>query len=101
MPFFPEIKCVGDVPRFHGQTRPDQVAMVFEDRISTYKEFDDRTSQVANALSAMGVKAGDRIAFIGKNSDWYFELFFGATKLNAVMVPVNWRLAPGGRLYCQ
>lgn len=94
MPFFPEIKCVGDVPRFHGQTRPDQVAMVFEDRISTYKEFDDRTSQVANALSAMGVKAGDRIAFIGKNSDWYFELFFGATKLNAVMVPVNWRLAP-------
>ena len=45
------------------------------------------------ALNALGVKPGERIAYLGKNSDIYFEVLFGATKASAVMAPVNWRLA--------
>ena len=41
----------------------------------------------------MGVKKGERIAYLGKNSDVYFELLLGAMKANVVMAPVNWRLA--------
>ncbi len=35
----------------------------------------------------------ERIAYLGKNSDIYFELLLGAMKANVVMAPVNWRLA--------
>ena len=38
-------------------------------------------------------QTGERIAYLGKNSDIYFELLLGAMKANVVMAPVNWRLA--------
>ena len=43
---------------------------------------------------AAGVQANDRIARIEKNAPDYFELAFAASKINAVLVDVNWRLAP-------
>ena len=36
---------------------------------------------------------GDRVAFVDKNGAEFFELTYGLTKLGAVIVPVNWRLA--------
>lgn len=39
-------------------------------------------------------KPGARAGFIGKNSDRYFEMLHGAFKAKAVVVGVNWRLAP-------
>ena len=51
------------------------------------------TNRVANALKAHGVRPRERIAYLGKNSDIYFELLMGAMKANVVMAPVNWRLA--------
>ena len=42
----------------------------------------------------MGIRPGDRIAYLGKNSALYFELLFGAIAANVVLAPVNWRLAP-------
>jgi acyl-CoA synthetase (AMP-forming)/AMP-acid ligase II len=67
--------------------------MVFEERITTYGEFDGRTNQVAHALRAAGLQAGDRIAHLGKNSDLYFELLLGAAKAGVVLTPINWRLS--------
>ena len=49
---------------------------------------------MAQALLAEGVAPTDRIAFLDKNSRAFFEVSFGAAKINAVPVPVNWRLAP-------
>ena len=60
---------------------------------TSFAEFDIKTNRVANALIALGVKPGERIAYLGKNSDIYFELLLGAMKANVVMAPVNWRLA--------
>ncbi len=51
------------------------------------------TNRVANGLKALGVRPHERIAYLGKNSDIYFELLIGAMKANVVMAPVNWRLA--------
>src|SRR3546814_6653730 len=60
--------------------RPDRVAMREEDRVYTYAELDDLTARAASALIAAGLKKGDRIAWIGKNSDLYFTLFYGAAR---------------------
>ncbi len=91
--FFPEIRTLGDAPRFHGRTRGEATAFFFEGRRTSYAQFDRHTAQVANGLAAEGVTHGARIAYLGKNSDRYFELLFGAARLGAVLAPVNWRLA--------
>ncbi len=89
-----EPKTLGDIPRLHAQTRPNDVALIFGDRVTTYDAWNDRVNQVANGLLAEGVKPQTRIAFMDKNSDCYFDLLLGAAKANAVMVGINWRLAP-------
>ncbi|MGB1681765.1 MAG: long-chain-fatty-acid--CoA ligase [Acidimicrobiales bacterium] len=73
---------------------PDKTALVCDDRSLTFAEFDAEASKVAHALAAAGVGNQDRVGFIGKNIPEYFTLTYGAAKLNAVMVAVNWRLAP-------
>jgi acyl-CoA synthetase (AMP-forming)/AMP-acid ligase II len=74
--------------------RPDRIALREEGRVYTYAELDDRTARAASALIAAGLKKGDRIAWIGKNSDLYFTLFYGAARAGIVMAPIGWRLSP-------
>jgi long-chain acyl-CoA synthetase len=85
---------IADIPVTHAQAQPDAVAFSFEGRNTTFAEFNRHTNQVANALLAAGVKKGERVCYLGKNSDHYFELFLGATKMGAVTTPIGWRLAP-------
>ncbi|WP_297509407.1 fatty acid--CoA ligase [uncultured Caulobacter sp.] len=90
---FDRMPTLGDVARYHGEARPDATAFVFEGRETTFAEFDRHTNQVANALLAAGLKVGDRVAYVGKNSDHYFELLIGAAKAGVVTTPIGWRLA--------
>ncbi|MGV3769671.1 MAG: AMP-binding protein, partial [Sphingobium phenoxybenzoativorans] len=85
---------LAEMIRSHADERPDATALIFEGRESSYAQLDVHASRVANALIGAGVRPGDRVAFLGKNSDLYFEYWFGAAKAGAVLVPVNWRLAP-------
>ena len=94
MTFIPEIETMADVPRYHARTRPKSIAMIDGERVSDYARFQERTAKVANALLALGVKPESRIAVLDQNSDRYFEILFGAAKVGAVLVSVNWRLAP-------
>src|SRR3954469_24214356 len=64
-----------------------------ERRIS-WAEMDARTNEVAAALADEGVEHGSRLAIIDKNGVEFWELLFGAAKLGAVLVSVNWRLSP-------
>jgi acyl-CoA synthetase (AMP-forming)/AMP-acid ligase II len=91
--YFPQIRTLGDAARFHGRTHGEKPAFLFEGRSTTFAEFDRHTSQVANGLIAEGLKIGSRVAYLGKNSDHFFEVLFGALRMGAVMAPVNWRLA--------
>jgi acyl-CoA synthetase (AMP-forming)/AMP-acid ligase II len=90
---------LADIPRYQAQVRPNAVALEFEGRLTTFGAFDRHTSQLANALIAEGLKKGERIAYLGKNSDQFFELMFGAAKAGVVMCPVGWRLAPPEAAY--
>ncbi|MBV7257276.1 fatty acid--CoA ligase [Pacificimonas sp. WHA3] len=88
-----DIRLVGQLPPFHAEHRPDQLAARFEGRETTYAEFDLRTNRIANRLAADGLSRGDRVAYLGKNSDEYFELFFACAKAGVVLIPIGWRLA--------
>jgi acyl-CoA synthetase (AMP-forming)/AMP-acid ligase II len=84
---------LAEMVRARAKSRGEAIAFEFEGRKTSFADFDINTNRVANALRAEGVKPGERIAYLGKNSDIYFELLLGAMKANVVMAPVNWRLA--------
>jgi acyl-CoA synthetase (AMP-forming)/AMP-acid ligase II len=84
---------LAEMVRARAKSRGNAIAFDFEGRQTSFAEFDIKTNRVANALQALGVKPRERIAYLGKNSDIYFELLLGAMKANVVMAPVNWRLA--------
>jgi len=82
------------VPRHYARRHGERAAIIYEDQTLTYAELDRRASQVANALIAEGVRPGSRVALLDKNHPSFFELMFGAIRARAVLVPVNFRLAP-------
>ncbi|HEX5267275.1 MAG TPA: long-chain-fatty-acid--CoA ligase [Acidimicrobiales bacterium] len=90
---------VAGVVRGHAAADPDGCAISTGDADWSWAELDDRSSRVAQALAAAGVGAGDRIAFLDKNGAEYFEVLFGAGKVGAVNVAVNWRLAAAEMQY--
>ena len=87
------LNTLGEIVEQQACRLSDKVVYRFEGRSTSYATFNRHAKQIANALTAAGVKHGDRIAHLGKNTDFYFEILFAATKIGAVMVPVNWRLA--------
>jgi long-chain acyl-CoA synthetase len=84
---------VADVVREHAASRGDSVAIEHEGRTLTFGELDERSSRLAQSLRATGVRAGDRVAYLDRTAPEVIELLFAASKLGAVIVPMNWRLA--------
>jgi acyl-CoA synthetase (AMP-forming)/AMP-acid ligase II len=87
------IQLLTDIPRVHGVGRANHVAIAFEGRDLTYAELDRRSDKVAGMLQDLGVKTGDRIAWLGRPSEAWFEIFFGVAKVRACFAPINTRLA--------
>ncbi|MDJ0330209.1 long-chain-fatty-acid--CoA ligase [Planococcus sp. S3-L1] len=71
---------------------PDKPALVFEDRSYTYHEFNRMVNQLANGLISLGIKKGEKIALMMKNSDYFAISYYAVAKTGAVIVPMNFRL---------
>jgi acyl-CoA synthetase (AMP-forming)/AMP-acid ligase II len=82
-PLFPEIIAL------HGKWQGDKPAVVEGSRVSSWREFDVATNRVANGFSALGVRKGDRVAVLMHNRLETLEVFWGALKAGAVVVPLN------------
>lgn len=68
-------------------------ALMDGDRVS-YAEALSTVNRTANALIDAGLEAGDRVAFLSKNSVEYALFYYAASKAGVVPVPMNYRLAP-------
>ena len=60
----------------------------------TYAQFFDRCDRFSAALQRLGVKAGDRVAYIAPNTHAQLESFYAVPQIGAVLVPINYRLSP-------
>ena len=65
----------------------------------TYDDAHHRTRQLANALAALGVKQGDRVATLAWNTHRHFEAYFAIAGMGAVSHTVNPRLHPSQIVY--
>ncbi|PRH79041.1 long-chain fatty acid--CoA ligase [Streptomyces solincola] len=88
----PEPRTLVHTARLHAARRPEAAAVVCEGRTLTYAELHRRSNRIAHALRAAGLVEGDRVAFLGKESEHYYEALFACAKTGTVLVPVNWRL---------
>jgi acyl-CoA synthetase (AMP-forming)/AMP-acid ligase II len=88
-----EITFLADIPRVHARRRGDRVAVQFEDRQVTYADLERRSTRAAGLLAELGVQPGDRVAWLGRSCDAFFEIIFGAAKARACLAPINSRLA--------
>jgi fatty-acyl-CoA synthase len=68
-------------------------------RCTNWAEVRDRSKQVANALSELGIQPGDRVGTLAWNSDRHLAMYFGVSGAGAVMHTVNPRLFPDQIVY--
>ena len=79
---------------------PYKSAILFGDENLNYLAFIEKIRTCARMLSGpLGVRHGDRVAFLGFNSVDFLVLMFACARLGAMMVPLNWRLAPDEHCY--
>ena len=65
----------------------------------TYRDFNSRIAQLANALEGLGVRAGSTVAVMDWDSHRYLESYFGVPMMGATLFTVNVRLSPAQILY--
>src|SRR5437868_3414639 len=71
---------------------PQREAVVDGNLRLTYEQFFDRCDRWSAALQRMGVRQGDRAAYIAPNLHQQLESFYAVPQIGAVLVPVNYRL---------
>jgi fatty-acyl-CoA synthase len=79
---------------FHALSRPDFDFTQFEGCGITYGQAKARSEQLAAVLWSLGIGKGARFAILMRNSPDVLLLFLAASRLGAVPVPLNYRLAP-------
>ncbi len=84
----------------HADFQPEKIALrIFKDPQSeetwNYSFLCERSRSWAKGLKHIsGVGRGDRVAFLGYNHPDMLALMFACARLGAILVPLNWRLAP-------
>ena len=71
---------------------PRNTALIYRDEQWTYAELNRLTNKIAHGLQALGVNPGDRVGFLGLNHPRFFFTLFAAAKIDAIFVPLNFRL---------
>jgi fatty-acyl-CoA synthase len=71
---------------------PNREAVVDEEQRLTYEQFFARCDRWSSALQRMGVRQGDRVAYIAPNTHTQLESFYAVPQIGAVLVPINYRL---------
>lgn len=85
---------------------PDEIALVelmpsrnFRQEI-TWKKFDERANRVSNALTMIGVKKGDKVIHLMRNSINWLEAYFGIIRTGAWVVPLSFRFTTKDIKFC-
>ena len=68
-------------------------ALTFEGVTWTYADMLGHIDRMAGALKAGGVQGGTRVGYLGFNHPMFFVTLFACSKIGAIFVPLNFRLA--------
>lgn len=79
---------------FHAAAQPDQLCVADEQESVTYAQYAERIRNLAGALRAAGVKAGDTFVVEARQTGLYLSIELALHLLGAVFVPLERNCAP-------
>lgn len=83
---------IAELPALLAARVPEKCAVRVESDTLTYRQLDETSQAIARALLRDGVRQGDRVAVLGRDSTASVCVLFGIARAGAVCVPINWRL---------
>ncbi|HVS80455.1 MAG TPA: benzoate-CoA ligase family protein [Pyrinomonadaceae bacterium] len=90
-------ECLFD--RIYSPERAPRVAVVYEHTEITYEELREATARAAEALHALGIGEGDRVAILLNDSPEFIVSFVAIISIGAIAVPINMALRRGDQLF--
>jgi acyl-CoA synthetase (AMP-forming)/AMP-acid ligase II len=84
---------IGDMLRRDAKLFSQKVGLIDGEKNFTYSELNRRANRLTNALLGLGMRRGDKIAFMGNNCHQFVEYYFALAKGGFVSVPVNARFS--------
>ncbi len=82
-----------DVLRVNAVKWPDKIGSKDLFREFTFKEWNERSCRLANALADMGMQKGDRFAVLAYNCAEWMDIYAAAAKGGFIVVPIMFRLS--------
>ena len=68
-----------------------KIGVVSGDRQFTYAQFGARAERLADGLARLGIRAGDRVAYLSFNNHQLLEGYYGVPQARAIVMPLNVR----------
>lgn len=85
---------VGSWTARRARRTPDRIALIHDGSQVSYAGLHDRVTRLAGALRGLGLRRGDRVAYLGQNHPAFLETMFATWADGGIFVPLNFRLAP-------
>lgn len=91
---------VADIPRRSAYRYPDKPALIYRDITLTYRQLEEESNRVANALIDLGLQKYDRVAILAHNTIDHVLAWLGTAKAGGVYLAVNYLLRGKDIAYC-
>ncbi|GEK32760.1 class I adenylate-forming enzyme family protein [Kurthia sibirica] len=78
----------------NAETIPEKICIICDERHYSFQEFNEEVNRIAHGLLQHDIKKGQHISVFMKNSDYFAIAAYAIWKIGAVLVPINFRLAP-------
>jgi acyl-CoA synthetase (AMP-forming)/AMP-acid ligase II len=85
---------VGDIVKNNARLYPGKAGIVDKDIRLTWKQVDQRTNSLVNALAGLGLQKGDRVVIISENNHYYAEFLLSVAKSGFIGIGVSYRFTP-------
>src|SRR5690625_1398986 len=86
------INTLGDIRTRTAARVPNKQAFICRNRQITYQGLDELVYEIAFGLVNEGIKKGDRLAILSKNSLDFVVVMFAVARIGAVFIPINYKL---------
>jgi acyl-CoA synthetase (AMP-forming)/AMP-acid ligase II len=85
---------VAQVVAAQARLQPDKIGARDSRRAVTFAQWSERANRLGNALLALGLRKGDRVALLGYNCLEWMEMYVALARAGLIAVPINFRLVP-------
>lgn len=93
------LQIPGQMLSTQARLQPNRIGARDLERRLTFRQWNDRACRLANALLALGLAKGDRVAVLAYNRLEWAEIYVAVAKAGLVAVPVNFRLTAREALF--